>query len=220
MAENVSAAIARRAGAAGLSVAPATLAGLDHYVALLARWNQRINLTALPLDPLTDEAIDRLLVEPLVAARHVGEDDSLVIDIGSGGGSPALPMKIAVPRLKFVLVESRTRKAAFLREAVRQLELADVKIANRRAEQLVTDDRYRESADVVTLRAVRADEELWTAIVSLLHVGGRILWFTSTADFVVRPNLIATHVERLLAHDRTHLVILTKTQDGPRSEPG
>ena len=166
--------LARRAARAGLSPAPELLERLETYLDLLARWNQRINLTALPIDPLTDEAVDRLVVEPLEAAKHVRGTDRVAVDVGSGGGSPAIPLKLAAPHMHMVLVESKVRKAAFLREAVRTLGLEGIEVANCRFEAF-------ESAPVplVTLRAVRLDLNLLMGISSLLEPGGRVFWFKS-----------------------------------------
>ena len=69
---------------------------LQTYFELLVRWNRRINLTALPLEPLGDETLDRLFIEPLVAARHVQASPLTWFDLGSGGGSPAVPCEFSV----------------------------------------------------------------------------------------------------------------------------
>lgn len=164
--------IARRAVKAGLTPPPELVDRLDAYLDVLTRWNRRINLTALPLEPLSDEAVDRLIVEPLEAARHVRPTERVAVDIGSGGGSPAIPLKLACPDVHMVLVESKVRKAAFLREAVRVLELRAIEVANCRFETF-------ESAPVplVTLRAVRLDLNLVMGITSLLEPAGRLFWF-------------------------------------------
>lgn len=166
--------IVRRAARVGLHPAAELVAQLDAYLELLARWNTRINLTALPVEPLGDEAVDRLVIEPLEAARHVNGTDRVAVDIGSGGGSPAIPLKLAAPHLHMVLVESKVRKAAFLREVVRTLGLTDIEVANCRFEAF-------ESAPVhlVTLRAVRPDLKLIMGITSLLRTEGRLFWFIS-----------------------------------------
>lgn len=174
--------IADRASHAGLSIDPAVLKRLDTYLQLLTRWNRRINLTALKLDPPADEAIDRLLIEPLVGARHIRPEDRLVIDVGSGGGSPAIPMKIAAPAPRMVLVESRVRKCAFLREAARELELPAVEVENVRLESLASRAEYRAAADLVSLRAVAPTNELWGSIRPLVRPGGRIFWFGGQAQ--------------------------------------
>src|SRR5262245_46544264 len=127
-----------RGHASDVTIAPATATACAAYLELLERWNRRINLTALPLDPPTDAAIDRLIVEPVAAARHLGTGDRTVVDLGSGGGSPALPFKIAARQVRLVMVESRARKVAFLREAARHLELADVTVEATRFEDAAT----------------------------------------------------------------------------------
>ena len=93
----------RRAQKAGVAL-PAEVAGkLEAYFELLTRWNAKINLTALNLAS-GDEAIDRLLIEPLIAAKSVRPGDSSLIDVGSGGGSPAIPLAIASPQLSLTMV--------------------------------------------------------------------------------------------------------------------
>jgi 16S rRNA (guanine527-N7)-methyltransferase len=169
-----------RLQAADLHVPPETLRKLVTYLDVLALWNRRINLTAFHLDRPSAAAIDRLIVEPLAAAAAITTGEALAIDIGSGGGSPALPLKIAMPSWRMVLVESRERKSAFLREAVRQLDLADVAIKTERlgAHGL---PQWNGAADYATMRAVRAEEQVWRAIARLLRPTGQVLWFRDRA---------------------------------------
>lgn len=171
---------------------------LDAYLQVLARWNRRINLTALNVDPPTDDAIDRLLVEPLVAAARIEASDRLAIDLGSGGGSPGLPMKIAAPALRMVLVESRGKKCAFLREAVRDLELPGVSVENCRAEDLAKRSEFQGVADLVTMRAVAPSHELGGSISALLRPGGRLFWFGGRPD-VLFPEGIRPAARQIVA---------------------
>ena len=94
---------------------------LEQYFELLTRWNAKINLTAFSLAEPDDEALDRLLVEPVVASCHVNPPVGSVIDIGSGSGSPAIPLRLALGATRLTLVEAKTRKAVFLVEALRHL---------------------------------------------------------------------------------------------------
>jgi 16S rRNA (guanine527-N7)-methyltransferase len=169
--------ISRRAEKAGVAVPAALAQSLEAYVSLLAKWNRKINLTSLPLDPPTDQAIDRLIVEPLAAARHVRASDRLMIDVGSGGGSPAIPFVLAAPQLRAVLVEVKTRKSAFLREVVRQLDLRGVSVETHLLEELLSRSELHEAADLVTVRAVRMGPALLSQIRSLIRPHGRVFWF-------------------------------------------
>ena len=87
--------ISERLVAASVHPDPLVLTGLEGYLELLAHWNAKINLTALQVQPPTDDALDKLLVEPLVAAPFFPTTAEAWIDLGSGGGSPALPLRLA-----------------------------------------------------------------------------------------------------------------------------
>jgi 16S rRNA (guanine527-N7)-methyltransferase len=167
------------AAAAGVRLSAEALDRLCAYWRLLAKWNRTINLTALPLDPVSDAALMRLFVEPLVAARYLPETGGPWYDLGSGGGSPAIPIKIARPEITLVLVESRGRKAAFLREVARDLTLPEIEVFEGRVET-VAGERQR-TAELVTARAVRPDRSLIDAIRTLLHSRGSLLLFQSAS---------------------------------------
>jgi 16S rRNA (guanine527-N7)-methyltransferase len=151
---------------------------LEAYFRLLTHWNAKINLTSLPLEPPTDEAFDRLLVEPLAASKQIPAHASGVwLDLGSGGGSPAIPLKIARPALKLTMIESRERKSAFLREAVRVLELPDALVETERFEASAVASEHVASADFVTARAVRIDAEFFQTAARMLKNGGQLFLF-------------------------------------------
>jgi 16S rRNA (guanine527-N7)-methyltransferase len=169
--------ISARSGSIPLILTPFQLALLDRYWTLLARWNTRINLTALPLQDFPDASVDRLLVEPLAAAALIESATGVWFDLGSGGGSPAIPLKIVKPELPLTMVESRARKAAFLREAIRSLELGTGQVLAERAE--VVAERLPATADYVTVRAVRPDHALLAARRRLLSSSGRLILFGS-----------------------------------------
>jgi len=188
----------RRARRAKVVVAPETAAILEEYFGLLDRWNAKINLTALPLRPATDETFDRLFVEPLVAARLLPDEPRVWLDLGSGGGSPAIPLKAVRPKLKLTMVESKVRKAAFLREAVRVLKLQDAAVENSRIELLPA--MFIGSASAVTVRAVRVDSTLLSRASELLATDGQLILFrpnnmpisTKTFELIETVQLIDT----------------------------
>jgi 16S rRNA (guanine527-N7)-methyltransferase len=219
--------ILRRTRRAGLSVSPPLLDALAAYFNLLAFWNEKVNLTAFALTDAPDEAIDRLLVEPLLAAKHItgathghshthalASSHPNVLDIGTGGGSPALPLKLAIPGMTLRMVESKTRKSAFLREAVRVLALEHAEVETARAEDLLTQPALHESMDLVTVRAVRIELKLLVKLQAFLRTGGRVLMFRSGAGAhtppVVVPPLVYEATLPLVESLRSRLVVLRK----------
>ena len=144
------------------------------YYELLAHWNRKINLTALD-DP--DEAIDRLLLEPILAARYLPSQKTQIMDIGSGGGSPAIPLKLTAPLSSLTLVEVKARKSAFLREAIRTLELTNSTVETSRYEELLTRPELHEAFEVLTLRAVRVELRSLMTLQAFLRPGGLLFMF-------------------------------------------
>lgn len=169
--------LATRCKKAGISLQTDVIEGLDGYFGLLQRWNRKVSLTSLPVETLGDEAIDRIIIEPLIASRYLPFQDAVVMDIGSGGGSPALPMKIANAGISMRMVESKTRKAAFLREVVRHLGVERAEIEASRLEGLLIRPELRESADVVMMRAVKIEKKTIMILQAFLKPGGLLFLF-------------------------------------------
>jgi len=199
-----------RARRSNVIVRPEWIEPLERYFSVLARWNAKINLTSLPLDDAGDLTFDRLLIEPLAAARFISKEALIWWDLGSGGGSPAIPLKIARPIPELIMVEAKTRKAVFLREATRFVGLEGVSVVNRRFDELCPSDPGYGSAHVVTVRAVRTDRQLFSLAAKLLRDGGRLLLFRPT-DRPSSPTGFR-YVESALLTDvpRTYLTILVR----------
>jgi 16S rRNA (guanine527-N7)-methyltransferase len=164
---------------------------LEQYWGLLAKWNRRVNLTALPLDSYPTHSVDRLLIEPLVAAAalDVLSSGATWLDFGSGGGSPAVPVKLVRPSAVLRMVESRSRKCAFLREVVQALGLRHTDVVSSRIEELSSD--YEGWADVVTVRAVKIDRQLAAKVRWALRRGGTLALFgTPAARVAPVPELL------------------------------
>src|SRR3989442_629305 len=117
---------------------------------------------------------DQLIDDALVLLDHLGDAKRLV-DVGSGGGLPGLPLKIARPELAVTLVEADSGKAAFLVQACARLGLVDVEVVARRAEEVGHDARYRESFDVAVARALAPLPVLVELCLPLVRIGGRLL---------------------------------------------
>ena len=144
------------AGAAqlGLALTDAQIAALLDFAALLLRWNRVHNLTAIRSadELLTHHLLDALsLVRPLRdQLGDVAGDAVEVLDVGSGGGLPGIPLAIVCPHWRITLVDAVQKKAAFLTQAALELKLANVTVHHARVEQL------RGSYRVITSRAFAA----------------------------------------------------------------
>ena len=159
----------------GIVVSDTVVNRLSEYWRLLAHWNRSINLTSFDLRPSNAKAIVRLLVEPVSAARFLRATPAVSFDFGSGGGSPAIPIRIVNPSQTLVLVESRERKAAFLSEAARELGLAGVVVENARIDEVASRPGSSGRADLVTVRAVRLSPSEYSNIHRVLRFDGQAL---------------------------------------------
>lgn len=123
-------------------------AQLDIYLDLLVKWNSRMNLTAIRSP---EEMVRRHFGESLFAAQNLGSSlPETLLDLGSGAGFPGLPIALFHPQIRITLAESQNKKATFLREVVRSLQLENVEVWSGRAEALPESRRFH----TVTLRAV------------------------------------------------------------------
>lgn len=158
---------------------PEALHLVDDHVLLLLAWNAAINLTAIrdPVAAGREHVLDSLAALPILRERGVRR----LLDLGSGGGYPGLPLAIALPAERALLVESIGKKAAFLGTAVSALGLgASVEVAANRAEALAGDRRHREAWPAVVARAVADLAELAELALPLVAVGGVLVAWKRT----------------------------------------
>jgi 16S rRNA (guanine527-N7)-methyltransferase len=207
----------RRAKSADVTIAPDLAEKLEIYYQLLTKWNAKINLTAFRLTPEgDDQAFDRLLIEPVVAARYIPENARTLLDAGSGGGSPAIPLKLASNNLSLRMVEVKTRKAVFLREAVRALNLKDAEVETSRFEELLPRAELHEALDLVSIRAVRIETRTLNTLQAFLRPGGKLLLFrgASKSDLEDSPPPPLSWMATYPLVDALHskLVMLSKTR--------
>ena len=172
-----------RAARAAMLVPPTLKTALLAYYEVLTRWNRKINLTALS-DPAA--AIDRLLLEPVSAAEHLPREVPMA-DLGSGGGSPAIPLALALQAPSLLMVESRSRKAAFLREAAREVGIRST-VEPVRFEELMAQPRHLNSVDLVTMRAVTPDKTVLQLAQRLSRTGAVVAVFASQDDVTAIPS--------------------------------
>ena len=169
-------ALTERLAEAGLTSSAVQLQQLEKFYLLLKQWNERVNLTALPLDdPPSPKTLDRLFVEPALGAHLVEGLRGVQYDLGSGGGSPAIPLRVLGASTSLIMVESRERKSAFLRECVNQLGLHGSEVLTLRV-QKIPPERYG-TAGLVTIRALKTGSDVLVVARSLLSSYGRLMTF-------------------------------------------
>lgn len=153
---------------------------LRQFCELVEAWNRRTNLISQQ-----DAALlwERHVLPSIIPLRFVEiPPESWLLDIGSGGGFPAIPLKILRPDLQMLLVDSVRKKTLFLQKAISDLKLGKIAAANRRVEELADRAELRESFDLITARAVGAIELLLDWGKPFLKSGGRWLLWKGASD--------------------------------------
>jgi 16S rRNA (guanine527-N7)-methyltransferase len=146
---------------------------LSKYLDLLMVWNARTNLTAIR-DP--EQLVQRQIGESLFAARFVNSSGTL-LDFGSGGGFPGIPLQIALPGLRVTLAESQGKKASFLREASRSLGLR-AEVWSSRVESMPEHQVF----DVVAMRAVDQAAAMLPIAQDRVAPNGRLLRYLPASE--------------------------------------
>jgi 16S rRNA (guanine527-N7)-methyltransferase len=150
-----------------IDIEPDLLGRLDRFIALLLVWNRRIRLTG-ERDRAT--LVAKHTLDSLAPAPYLPES-GLVTDIGSGAGFPGIVLGCVRPDLPLILVESRRRRASFLREAIRAVPLPRARVLEVRAEEALRDPDLSAGSRLVVSRALRLDRFLALAA-PLLDVEG------------------------------------------------
>jgi 16S rRNA (guanine527-N7)-methyltransferase len=158
---------------AGLESLDSETAGkFDRYLSLIIRWNARLNLTSLRTE---DAIIMNHLSESVACARAIPSGIATLLDFGSGAGLPGIPIALCRPEIRVTLAEAQNKKAAFLHEAVRVLEIG-AKVHGGRAETL------RAVFDCVVLRAVDKMQKAVTVATRLVAPAGWLALMTTNSD--------------------------------------
>jgi 16S rRNA (guanine527-N7)-methyltransferase len=208
----------------GLLFEPGDLERLGRYLELLLEANERFNLTAVK-DP--DEAWMRHVLDSLTLLPYLATlDTGRVIDVGSGGGLPGLPLAVGLPDLHFTLLEATGKKANFLAETAAALDLDNVRVVSDRAETIGRDRAdHRERYDAVVARAVGKLAVLLELAVPLVKVEGYVLAIKgqAAADEVkaARNALHRLHarVNDLLQTPTGTVVVIEKLRSTPKLYP-
>ena len=163
-----SAELAQGLAAMGLALPAAAQEKLLAYLALLYKWNKTYSLTAMREQ---DKAVSHHLLDSLAILPFV--PDGRLLDVGSGGGMPGMPLAIARPELKVTLLDSNSKKSAFLQQAAIELGLGNLCVHSGRVERYhppvafaaITARAFSELADLVGLtRHLLAADGVWLAM--------------------------------------------------------
>lgn len=218
----------------GIDFEPGDLDRLGRFLAMLLAANETMNLTAIkdPAEAWTRHVADSLTLLPALAQLSAG---SRVIDVGSGGGLPGLPLAIVLPHLRFTLLDSTGKKAEFVRRAAAALGLSNVEVIADRAERLAHDrgaravegraGGHREAYDAVIARAVGRLPTLLELTVPFAKVGAPLLLIKGEqADAEVAEAkgalhlLKASHVQTI-ATPTGRIVVIEKGAATPKLYP-
>lgn len=141
------------------------------YMNILIEWNKVMNLTGIT-DP--EEIIIKHFIDSLTVIKRVDPKDN-IIDVGTGAGFPGVPIKIAFPETKVVLLDSLNKRIKFLNEVIEQLQLKGIEAIHGRAEDFGKNEKHREKYDIAIARAVAPLNILLEYLMPFVKIRGKVL---------------------------------------------
>lgn len=207
---------------------PSEIEKLDIFRRFLLEKNKAVNLTNITEDEdfARKHVIDSLIITKYVSIPYGAK----LSDIGTGAGIPGLILKIYRPDIKLLLVESIRKKTDFLEEVVQKMDIPDVYIVNKRAEEAGHDTRYRGKCDIVTARAVSSLNSLVELCLPFAKIGGVFVALKGTepeeeinaaknALSELGGKITACHKYSLDGISYRSLIVISKVKNSPEKYP-
>lgn len=213
----------------GIELDKKMILDFEKYKSMLKEWNEKINITTITDDQEIDikHFIDSLSV--ILSGKF--QDKKKVIDIGTGGGFPGIPLKIYNKDLDITLLDSLNKRIIFLSEVIRELKMDNIVPIHGRAEELGIKNEYREAYDICVSRAVASLDTLSEYCIPFVKVGGYFISMkgpnveeevnaSSKAIEVLGCKVEDIKYITLPGTDITHsLVIIKKIRNTPKKYP-
>ncbi len=194
---------------AGVKISESSMEKMTRHYLLLSKWNRKINLTGI-IDPM-QAAIKHFLDS--LALLSLFKTEKNLLDMGAGGGFPGVVLACCKPELEILLVESIGKKAHFLREVKRALQLENITIYNGRVEDMPGDETF----DLVTGRAVAEPVEFEKLAGNKLRAGGKMAMFLITPPLAIKGySLLEDHPYTLPILNEKRRIALYEKSTNPR----
>ena len=161
----------------------------------LIKWTQKINITTIT-DPI--EVASNHFLDSLVPARFI-PSGARMLDIGSGGGFPGIPLKILLPKLSVTLIDASRKKVSFLKHVIRTLKLDNIETLHMRAEDLAVHPSYINRFDIIISRALSSLESYVRLALPLLSDWGVIIAMKGGVDKTDLDDLRYNVIEKMSA---------------------
>lgn len=207
----------------GINLTEKQLNCFEKYYKLLIEYNEKFNITAI-----TDceEVVKKHFVDSVLGVDKICGKTH--IDVGSGGGFPAIPIKIMKEDMELTLLEATGKKCEFLKAVVNELELKNVRVVNDRAETLAKNPDFREKFDVCTARAVARLNTLSEYCLPFVKVGGIFVSYKGNAqeEVVEAKSAVSTlgaSIEEVFEYElegaKRALITIKKIKNTPAKYP-
>ncbi len=175
----------------GLAISPQQASQFARHAEILLEWNRKINLTTI-VDPVA-VAVKHFL-DAIAPLEHIPSGGEL-LDIGTGGGFPGIPLKIMHPEQPMILIDGVRKKINFVKHVIRQLHLAEIEAMHIRSEELTDQASYQKRFKVIVCRALADLNAVIHMASPLLAASGRIIAFQGPQDASQsQDNLYNSHV--------------------------